>query len=118
AMRRYWRTTPWKSASSGGARSFPYMRPAGGQVGGAFGRQNQAFLARHALSGNVEGGAVVDRHPHHRQAHGDVDAIVAIDRLEWRMALVVVAGDDELPLAPYRLREQRVGGDRPGGADA
>ena len=33
------------------------------------------------FSGDVEGGAVVNRNAHHRQAGGDVDAVVAIDSL-------------------------------------
>ena len=41
---------------------------------------------------------MVHRHPHHRQADRDVHAVVAIDRLEGRVALVVIAGDHEFPL--------------------
>ena len=55
---------------------------------------------------------MVDRDPYDGQADGDVDPVVAVDRLERRVALVVVADDHEVPLALHRLGDERVGGQR------
>jgi hypothetical protein len=50
------------------------------------------------MAGDIEGSAVVNRDADHREADGNVDAAVAVDRLERHVALVVIAGDDHLPL--------------------
>src|SRR5690606_37193033 len=107
-----------ESASGCGARSFPYLRPARGQTRGALGGQYQAVFPGDALAGDVERGAVIDRHAHDRQADRDVDAVVAVDRLERGMALIVIAGNHEFPFAAHGLRKQGVRGNRARGENA
>jgi len=68
-------------------------------LGSALTGEHQACLSGDAFSGDVEGGAVVDRDPDHGEADSDVHPVVAVDGLERRMALVVIAGDDNVPLA-------------------
>jgi hypothetical protein len=79
--------------SGGAAGCLPDTVPAGGELGSALKGEHQACLSGDAFSGDVEGGAVVDRDPDHGEADSDVHPVVAVDGLEWRMAVVVIAGE-------------------------
>src|SRR5215218_5384559 len=90
-------------------RRLPNASPSRCEVRGSLAGQHQARLASDATAGDIEGGAVVNRDADHREADGNVDAVLAVHRLERRVALVVVAGDDHVPLPSNGGRYQRVG---------
>src|SRR4051794_12423141 len=99
-------------------RRAPHGVPARDQLRRTLAGQNEALLASDSLPGDVERRAVVDRHADDREPDRDVHACVAVDRLERRVPLIVIAGDDDVPFPLYSGREQGVGGDRPLRVDA
>src|SRR5699024_11843221 len=99
------------------ASHLPHVLPLGGKFGGPTHRQDEAGLTGDALTGDVEGGAVVHRDTHHGQARGDVDPVVAVDRLEGCVPLVVVADRDQFPFALNGGGDEGVGGQRAVGVD-
>ena len=51
---------------------------------------------------------MIDRHAHHGKTDGNVDAVIAVHRLEGRVSLIVVAEDDNPPLAANGCRHERI----------
>ena len=70
------------------------------------------------LAGNVEGGAVVGRGAHDRQAEGDVDPLVEMERLERDQRLVVIHAERRVVAAPPAAVEHDVGRMRAADVDA
>jgi hypothetical protein len=68
-------------------RRLPNVFPSRCEVRGSLAGQHQARLAGDATAGDIEGGAVVNRDADHREADGNVDAVLAVHSLERRVAL-------------------------------
>src|SRR5829696_6756194 len=113
----WWRGLVHRAASGGGG-CLPDVLPARGEFGGATAGQHEAGFAGDAAAGDVKRGTVVDGNADDGEADGDVDAFVAVHRFERSVALVVVAGDDDVPLAADGGRDECVGWDRAMGVDA
>src|SRR5215212_9136930 len=107
-----------RPAVGGAGGCLPDVVPARGEFGGTTAGQHEAGFAGDAAAGDVKRGAVVDGNADDGEADGDVDAVVAVHRLERGVALVVVAGDDRVPLAADGGRDECVGWDRAVGVDA
>ena len=71
-----------------------------------------------ALTGDIEGGSVVDGGADDRQPDGDVDARFDAEDLYGAVALVVVHGHDQVVVAAAGEEEGGVGGQRPVCVDA
>src|SRR3989449_5979659 len=82
------------------------------------GRFDQAARVGLAGSSELEGGAVVDRSTHERQAEGHVHAASEARVFEHREALVVVHGERAIGGAQPLRHEQRVRGNRAARRDA
>src|SRR2546425_13331850 len=82
------------------------------------GRFDQAARVGLAGSGELEGGAVVDRSTHERQAEGHVHAASEARVFEHREALVMVHGERAIGAAQPLRHEQRVRGNRAARRDA
>src|SRR5262249_17813826 len=78
----------------------------------------QTFFIGPAGAGDIEGGAMIDGGPNHRQADGDIDAAVDPHHLDRAMALVVIHGHYQIEIAALRPEEQRVGWERTGHVEA
>src|SRR5829696_1176695 len=107
-----------RPAVGGAGGCLPDVVPARGEFGGTTAGQHEAGFAGDAAAGDVKRGAVVDGNADDGEADGDVDAVVAVHRFERSVALVVVAGDDDVPLAADGGRDECVGWDRAMGVDA
>ncbi len=79
-----------------------------GQVGGQLNRGDQAAWIGDALSGDVEGGAMVGRGAHDRQAKGHVLSAVHIPRLERDQRLIVIHADRDIVARSGRGDEHSV----------
>jgi hypothetical protein len=122
AVLTFWSGSPVCDDLSGrdagaGASRPPDAVPARSELGSPLAGEDQAGLSSNASTGDVEGGAVVDRHPYDRQPDGDINAIVAIDRLERGVALVVVTDHDDVPLASDGGGDQGIRREGPVGVD-
>ena len=85
--------------------------------GGEDGRSHRARV-RLVAAGHLEGGAVVRRGAHVRQAGGEVDAVLEGERLEGREPLVVVHRQRGVEILEMIEAEEAVGGEGTEGEDA
>src|SRR5262245_9826958 len=76
-------------------------RPADGLGAGL----EQTFFIGPAGAGDIEGGAMIDGGPNHRQANGDIDAAVDPHHLDRTMALVVIHRHHQIEIAALRPEE-------------
>ena len=97
-----------------GVREPARLGTAAPELGGELQRGDEAARAGLAGAGQREGGAVIGRGAHERQAERDVDAAVEGQRLERDQRLVVVHGDGGVVGAARLGVEQGVGGMRTG----
>src|SRR5581483_1628165 len=67
------------------------------------------------LTGDIEGGPVINRGANEWQPDGDVDGLAEGETLDGDQSLVVIAGDDDVELAARRAQENGVAGE--GAAD-
>ena len=90
----------------------------GGQPRGQRQRRHQARRIGLAGAGDVEGGAVIGRGAHERQAERHVHRVVEGQRLDRDQRLVVIHAERDVVARARPLVEQRVGRQRPDGVDA
>ena len=81
-------------------------------------RRDEARRIGLAGAGDVEGGAVIGRGAHERQAERDVDGVVEGQRLDRDQRLVVIHAERGVVGLARRLVEHGVGGQRPARIDA